>query len=362
VCKWVFLYPFLTFWHRWWLQVFIYCLCVFLWVDLISTLDAAWSKGHKLISWRNYNIHCIAAHKCGRRVDGAAHSCCFIVLLVLLVDRFLTWTECSFSLSNKRRQESNLWFLDSKKFVNSNKSHCFMHLNVFLEGIHRFHQTVEGVHGTKKGLWTPDLTLLHKLIRPPWFQEVKVKVIPWHGCAVTGGRRMYDSNRFATWVQEGGGRSVPRPGRFACGKEPMSIVRKAEWASGPIWREWKILPTPGFDSWTVQPVASRFTDHTIPVAILFVHVSSFVLGRWHCSILAVVSDVCDFDCCTVLARLSRGGPSAVRSAQSFRSSGLCLCEAVIGKRTAKSSIRIAATTHKFVLLSYWYYALVPWVS
>ena len=38
-------------------------------------------------------------------------------------------------------------------FVNFSKSHdiYFMHLNTFFcEGVHRFHQTLKGVHGTTK--------------------------------------------------------------------------------------------------------------------------------------------------------------------------------------------------------------------
>ena len=31
----------------------------------------------------------------------------------------------------------------------------------------------------------------------------------------------------------------------------------------------KILPSQGFDPWTVQPVASRCTDNCLPAAILF---------------------------------------------------------------------------------------------
>jgi hypothetical protein len=29
--------------------------------------------------------------------------------------------------------------------------------------------------------------------------------------------------------------STPRPGRFTPGKEPVTIVYEAGWASGPVW-------------------------------------------------------------------------------------------------------------------------------
>jgi hypothetical protein len=33
----------------------------------------------------------------------------------------------------------------------------------------------------------------------------------------------------------GEGWSVPRPGRFTPGKDPVSIVQEAGWAPGPVW-------------------------------------------------------------------------------------------------------------------------------
>jgi hypothetical protein len=40
-------------------------------------------------------------------------------------------------------------------------------------------------------------------------------------------------------------------------------VQEAGWAPGPVWTGADILapPPPGFDSRTVQPVASRYTDY-----------------------------------------------------------------------------------------------------
>ena len=57
-----------------------------------------------------------------------------------------------------------------------------------------------------------------------------------------------------------GGWSTPRPGRFTPGKESVLIVQQARWAQGWSRRLRKISPPPGFDPWTVQPIASQSTD------------------------------------------------------------------------------------------------------
>jgi hypothetical protein len=54
-----------------------------------------------------------------------------------------------------------------------------------------------------------------------------------------------------------------RPARAALPREtdPVPIVQEAGWAPGPVWTGAKNLaPPPGFDPWTVQPVASRYSD------------------------------------------------------------------------------------------------------
>ena len=53
---------------------------------------------------------------------------------------------------------------------------------------------------------------------------------------------------------------MPRP-LFTPGKDPVTIVLEAVWASGRSGQVRKILPPPGFDPRTVQPVASRYTDY-----------------------------------------------------------------------------------------------------
>jgi hypothetical protein len=42
------------------------------------------------------------------------------------------------------------------------------------------------------------------------------------------------------------------------------IVWEARWAPGLVWQVWNISPLPGFDPWTIQSVASHYTDYAIP--------------------------------------------------------------------------------------------------
>jgi hypothetical protein len=56
--------------------------------------------------------------------------------------------------------------------------------------------------------------------------------------------------------------SVTRLLLFTPGKNSVSILQEVGWAQGPIWTGAENLaPPPGFDSQTVQPVASRYTDY-----------------------------------------------------------------------------------------------------
>jgi hypothetical protein len=60
-----------------------------------------------------------------------------------------------------------------------------------------------------------------------------------------------------TSALDGGGWSSPRSGRFTRGKDTVPIVQRAQ---GWFRHVRKISLQPGFDSRTVQPVASRYTD------------------------------------------------------------------------------------------------------
>jgi hypothetical protein len=53
---------------------------------------------------------------------------------------------------------------------------------------------------------------------------------------------------------------MPRP-LFTPGKDPVPILWEAGWAPGPVWTGAEYLTQLGFDPWTVQPVASRYTDY-----------------------------------------------------------------------------------------------------
>jgi hypothetical protein len=66
--------------------------------------------------------------------------------------------------------------------------------------------------------------------------------------------------------------STLRPGRFTSGKDPVPIVLGAGWAPGPVWTSAEILAPPlGFDSRTVKPVASRYTDCANPTHTTLTH-------------------------------------------------------------------------------------------
>jgi len=53
---------------------------------------------------------------------------------------------------------------------------------------------------------------------------------------------------------------TPRP-HITPRKDPVPIVQEAGWASGPVWTGAEKLVPPGFDTRTVQPVGSRYTDY-----------------------------------------------------------------------------------------------------
>jgi len=66
----------------------------------------------------------------------------------------------------------------------------------------------------------------------------------------------------------GGGMSTPRPGRFNPGEEAQyPLYRRLGGPQGQSGQVQKISPQPGFDPWTVQPVASRYTDWAIPAHV-----------------------------------------------------------------------------------------------
>jgi hypothetical protein len=63
-------------------------------------------------------------------------------------------------------------------------------------------------------------------------------------------------------TQRGWGVSVTPQPLFTPGKDPVPIVQEAGWAPGLVWTGAENLtPPPRFDPWTVQPVASRYTNY-----------------------------------------------------------------------------------------------------
>jgi len=63
-----------------------------------------------------------------------------------------------------------------------------------------------------------------------------------------------------------GGCSTPRPSRFIPGKETQyPLCRRLGAHQSRSEHRRKTLPSPGFDPPTVQPVASRYNNYSIPV-------------------------------------------------------------------------------------------------
>jgi hypothetical protein len=58
---------------------------------------------------------------------------------------------------------------------------------------------------------------------------------------------------------------MPRPGCFTLGKETHYPLY-ARLGTPQDQSEWlrKISPPPGFDPWTIQPIASCYTNYAIP--------------------------------------------------------------------------------------------------
>jgi len=70
---------------------------------------------------------------------------------------------------------------------------------------------------------------------------------------------MYCSTLALTSALVRSGWPTPRPGRFTRRK-----VTEVGWSSGPSEQVRKISAPPAFDPWTVQPIASRYTNCTKP--------------------------------------------------------------------------------------------------
>jgi hypothetical protein len=70
-----------------------------------------------------------------------------------------------------------------------------------------------------------------------------------------------ESRGFKTSAPEGGKGSVSRSGHFLPpGKSWYTLHRRLSGPQGWSGQVWKILPPLGFNPWTIQTVASRYTD------------------------------------------------------------------------------------------------------
>jgi len=74
---------------------------------------------------------------------------------------------------------------------------------------------------------------------------------------------MYSSTLSSISSLDGGGWLTPRLGRFTPGEDPVTIVQEAGLAPWPVWTARKFSPLPGFDTRTIQLVASRYIDYTV---------------------------------------------------------------------------------------------------
>jgi hypothetical protein len=84
------------------------------------------------------------------------------------------------------------------------------------------------------------------------------------------GEYMYSSTLSSTSALQGDGWSTPhRAGSGTPGTGSWVVP-------GPVWTVRKISTPPGFDSRTVQPGASRYTDWAIPVTYTFFHIYVYV--------------------------------------------------------------------------------------
>jgi hypothetical protein len=78
---------------------------------------------------------------------------------------------------------------------------------------------------------------------------------------------------FLTSVLYGGGWSMPSARYFTPMKEPWfpsyrRISGPQGWF-GHVWRTMYLIPPPGFEPWTFQPIVSRYTDFTLLSSLAF---------------------------------------------------------------------------------------------
>jgi len=84
----------------------------------------------------------------------------------------------------------------------------------------------------------------------------KGKVHPRTGLKGPEREKRYSSTLPLTLALDGDGWSMPRPGRFTPGKDPVLIVQEAEWVPRPVWTGVENLAPPGIRS----PVRSACSE------------------------------------------------------------------------------------------------------
>ena len=99
----------------------------------------------------------------------------------------------------------------------------------------------------------------------PW---VKTKFRPRTGHEGAQGKYRHSSTLSLTSAVDGSGWSTSRPGQFSPGNSSGTHFIGNTWARRRSGRVRKISPPRGFDTRTVQSVASRYTDWAIPDHII----------------------------------------------------------------------------------------------
>ena len=91
--------------------------------------------------------------------------------------------------------------------------------------------------------------------------NINIKVCPITGHEGPEGERRCSSTLSLTLALDGGGWSTPRPSRFTLGKGTQyPLCRRLGGPQGWSGQVHKISLRLGFDSRTIQPVASHYTD------------------------------------------------------------------------------------------------------
>lgn len=99
-----------------------------------------------------------------------------------------------------------------------------------------------------------------------WKDANNLLCSPYKGQEGPEGRQRYSPNLSVTSALDRSGWSMPHTSRFAPGKEAQSpLYRGLGGHQGQSGQVLKIMPLPGFDPWTAQPLASHYTNYAITI-------------------------------------------------------------------------------------------------